>query len=682
MRAGPTPTQLGWTFLLSIVVLSDFSAAIETHAKTAGALNGNRDGPTEVGVWYETLYDATMWSLGSALYRSIKYLPLCPNPIGYSGAWVYNHRANGFINGDCHTSRTPEDYVQYTFTGTGVQVLGDTGPDHGQIDVYIDDMVHKLATTNAYSRRRLTQRVLFATTSLPSATHTIRAQIATTKDSRSSGFTISIDAFAYTFSWIDINDANSTSTNEPSTALAYDSHWHRTNLAQGAQGSYWGNYSGYWHDNYTASSTANSSLTFTFAGTGLKVIGDKGTNLGWGTITIANDGVVYTNAAFQATNFPTDPQPQHQQELCEITGLRPGTNTAWLTNTSPNRLVVIDEFKYLPASVVWKTNNDNDVQGYRQYLSSEVSIIDYHLSQLAAAKVDFVLFDITNGGLGWDSNGVPCADHMGGYDCTNRFFIDNLRLACSRIKTWNDAHPWKIRYAIAAGTWWAWAGKSECLPNLPVDKALENQAMDVYTNYCTNPTYGGLDNYYQVRGRPLMVVHDYYSQATNVIWTVTNAPSDHPYANKFSLRPSGYSPFPGWYGWKPPKDENSLRDPTGEVAFICPGDNAHTSWSVTRTNGGLHYIDSWHKALGWAPSPRVILLASFNEYLENNGLWTSDTTFLDQAPLYLLGAINPIPRDEQWRGSDGALRPSLYWDLTTTNISTVHRRRGKSRATD
>jgi hypothetical protein len=653
--------------LCGIGVFATCLRAIETSVHAGTLSNGNGINPVDVGIWYETLYDATMWSLGSAPYRSIKFLPLCPNPIVYSGAWVRNPAVTGFINSDCHTSKTPGDFVEFTFTGTGIQVIGDIGTDHGQVDIYIDDTTHKVTTANAYSTTHLVQQVLYANTALPSATHTLRVQIATKKDSRSSGYVISLDAFAYTFSWIDINDANSTYTNEPSTVLTYDTNWHSTQLAQGARGHYWGNYSGYWQDNFTASTTASSGLTFTFAGTGLKVVGDRGTNYGWGTIAIATNGVAYTNVAFQCTNSSADPQPQHQQQLCEITGLSPGTNTASLTNTSPNRLLVIDEFKYLPNSAKWTTNNDSATESYHQYVSGDSAILDYHLKQLASTKIGFVLFDITNGGLGWDSNGIPNANQMGGYDCTNRFFITNLQLACSRIKAWNDRHAWKMKYAVAVGTWWASAG--QCRPNLSSEKLLENQAIDVYTNYCTNPAYGGPDNYYLIDGRPLLVVHDYFSSATNVIDTITKAPSLYPYANKFALRPSGVRVYPGWYGWPAPADENSVKDPHGEVAFIAPGHNSHTFWVVTRTNGGVHYSDSWNKTLAWAPRPRIILLGSFNEYLEDNALWTADTTYLDQTPIYIGNAANSIPRDEQWRGSDQALQPWLYWDLTATNVT-------------
>ena len=65
--------------------------------------------------------------------------------------------------------------------------------------------------------------------------------------------------------------------------------------------------------------------------------------------------------------------------------------------------------------------------------SGDTAHIDFQLKELAEAKVDFVLFDLTNGGLtskvpfGWkgDENGNP----------TDRIITD-AQLACERIAKW------------------------------------------------------------------------------------------------------------------------------------------------------------------------------------------------------------------------------------------------------
>src|SRR5580765_589149 len=105
------------------------AAAVSVFIGFVGALgatksNGNYPGQSDVGIWYLTMYDAKQWTVGSFPDRSIKYLPLCPNPITYSGNWSYG-AVSGAINGDCHTSHTPGASVTNKFTGTGIRVIGE-----------------------------------------------------------------------------------------------------------------------------------------------------------------------------------------------------------------------------------------------------------------------------------------------------------------------------------------------------------------------------------------------------------------------------------------------------------------------------------------------------------------------------------------------------------------------------
>jgi hypothetical protein len=574
--------------------------------------NGNGLGYTDVGAWYETLYDDTMWSLGSYPANPIKHLPLCPSPIVYSNTWTYNTSASGCWNGDCHTSQTTNASVTYVFTGTGIRIIGDTGPTNGTANVYLDGT--QLATIDTYSSSLTHQVSIYVNTNLTSATHTCIVQVATGQ--------IAIDAFHYTYSWIDlnINQYNNSPT-------VFDTGW---TFYTGASG-FWGNHTGYWQDNYHYSKTTDATADFRFAGTGLRIIGDTGTTNGIAKVYLD------TNPSPVATIDTYSALPSHQQLLYEVTGLANTTHDVYLKvqNTknisSSDTFVAIDEYKYLPNTVVWSTNNDNDTTGYHQYLSSDTNIIDFHLRQIADAKIDFVLFDITNGGLGQDGN------HMGGYNYNNLFFITNLQTACKRIKAWNDSNSWKIKYAIAAGT----------------HAALEAVADDVYTNYYINATYGGTNSYYHIDDKPLLVIHPDASST----WPSNTFPK----ANRFSLRHSQERVQAQWYGWWPDPCGPVL-DTNGEMTLIEPGHNNHSASDVRRNNGA-YYINGWHTILAWPPRqarPKIVLLASFNEYIEENAVWTADTTFLDTYRDHA---------DEQWTSAiDQSLHASMYWDLTAANI--------------
>src|SRR4051812_25661686 len=100
-----TPKSLRSACIALIVIGSSLIPPRTILAATHRA-NGNSYGNTDVGMWYETLYDSTMWSLGCSPARSIKFLPLCPKPINYSGTWAYVTNASGYLNNDCHKSQT------------------------------------------------------------------------------------------------------------------------------------------------------------------------------------------------------------------------------------------------------------------------------------------------------------------------------------------------------------------------------------------------------------------------------------------------------------------------------------------------------------------------------------------------------------------------------------------------
>jgi hypothetical protein len=610
-------------------------------------------------MWYETLYDSTMWSLGCSPARSIKFLPLCPKPIVYSGTWAYVTNASGYINSDCHKSQTSGSYVQYNFTGTGVRIIGDTGPDQGDSSVYLDNQGSPVATIHAYGASVQHQVVLYETNSLTSATHKIKVVAA------GSAY-VTIDAFQYTYSWQDVN--NNYDTDYP-TSPTYGSGWSLTDLFPRGSYGYWGDYSGYWQDNYHSSHTVGSTATMNFTGTGLRIIGDTGTDHGKAEIYIDGSGTPAATIDTYSSSL------EKQQQLYEVTGLTKTTHSIQLkiisaqNTNSTDHYITIDEYKYLPDAAVWGTANDNDKEGYRQYLSSDTDIIDYHLQQMTMAKIDFVLFDLTNGELGTNSTGGTNLNYMGGYDGANRFFVNNARTFCTRLKAWNDSHTWKIRYAIACGTWWNSGSDGKPGSGFANAAGLANsEAWGAFNTFYNNSSYGGPDNYYQLDGKPLLVIHDGGTTAQGIIDTINTTPTSYPGAANFSLRPSGAGSGDGapagWYGWWAPRYGPQYTD---EMTFMHPGHNSHTSWAIKRDYAN-YYKNGWSTILGWSPKPKIVLIASFNEYIEDNAVWTADTTYLDPTILTATYPDQP-PRGEQWQSSTGgSLLPWLYWDLTVSNV--------------
>jgi O-glycosyl hydrolase len=115
------------------------------------------------------------------------------NVASYSGSgWsVTRHRTA--YEGTSHKSSTRGDRATYTFTGTGVQWLGSVGNIHGRAKVYIDGVLQ--TTWDSYAPAYRTQKVKYSIAGLAPGQHTIDIEVLRTRNPRSSGFVVDVDAF-------------------------------------------------------------------------------------------------------------------------------------------------------------------------------------------------------------------------------------------------------------------------------------------------------------------------------------------------------------------------------------------------------------------------------------------------------------------------------------------------------
>ncbi|GAE07447.1 X2-like carbohydrate binding domain-containing protein [Paenibacillus sp. JCM 10914] len=94
--------------------------------------------------------------------------------IKYTGAWnrSYN-RGLGDYRDDVHFAEKNGEYFEYTFQGTGVELVTELDPSQGEIDIYVDDdFVQTVNTSNA---GRLAQQTVFHMSGLENGTHTVKA---------------------------------------------------------------------------------------------------------------------------------------------------------------------------------------------------------------------------------------------------------------------------------------------------------------------------------------------------------------------------------------------------------------------------------------------------------------------------------------------------------------------------
>ncbi len=280
--------------------------------------------------------------------------------------------------------------------------------------------------------------------------------------------------------------------------------------------------------------------------------------------------------------------------------------------------------------------------------SSNVEHIDFQLKQIADAKIDFILFDHTNGGLtqevsyGWSETGRE---------------IDSLvKLTCERIDKWNKSNDWKIRYSIAVGVY----EKIRQSDNYSIGEVSEKQAKAVYNNYFKNSVYG--DDYYTLDGKPLIVLHHWgYNIFTKEGIGLNYYKGDRTYLDKFTVR-NGQMGEPGTYGW----DNRNGHKLDEEVFVVCPGQAVHHAEkpdiSIYRKQG------QWYRT-GWEillnnESPRIVMVASFNDYNENTGVFTADSSKCK------------AEFDEQWTDITGKINASMYWDMTKEGINKLRVKNG------
>jgi hypothetical protein len=93
-----------------------------------------------------------------------------------SGWFLSTNRNYGDLGNQLEATGTNGDSVSYTFTGTGLQVLGETYTDEGTFNAYVDGTqdTTRTWTENASGSTRLAQQVIYSVQGLAQGTHTVK----------------------------------------------------------------------------------------------------------------------------------------------------------------------------------------------------------------------------------------------------------------------------------------------------------------------------------------------------------------------------------------------------------------------------------------------------------------------------------------------------------------------------
>jgi hypothetical protein len=106
---------------------------------------------------------------------------------------------------DVHSTTVDGDSFEYTFKGTGIRLITPTGPDQGEVDIYVDGQ--RIQTVNTYSQSRLTQQEIYSISGLVSGLHTLKAV-------KKSGNLMLTDQLKFT---VPTSDGGTTNPTEPPT---------------------------------------------------------------------------------------------------------------------------------------------------------------------------------------------------------------------------------------------------------------------------------------------------------------------------------------------------------------------------------------------------------------------------------------------------------------------------------
>lgn len=303
--------------------------------------------------------------------------------------------------------------------------------------------------------------------------------------------------------------------------------------------------------------------------------------------------------------------------------------------------------------------------------SNNTDEIDYQIRKMAEAGIDFIVLDLTNGGL--------CDQFNYGMGENLAFILSNAKLTCERISLWNETHSWKIRYAVAVGVYAnlraTYAGELSGSPYTQVlsingeDKtcatvglSAELQAAEVLSQFVNNETYG--DDYYTLDNKPLLVLHE--TGDKRAVDYVSAYSGEKASVSQFTVRDSNSTAQAGTYGWytrgSVADNNNCGAVADDEVILVSPGQCNHANGNNTPAasrEDGEHYKANWELAL--QNKPRIVMISSLNDYMEDTAIWPTNTA--------------NCTAEEKW--SD----PYQYWDMTVDFINQLRTANGDSATT-
>ncbi|MGO4271419.1 X2-like carbohydrate binding domain-containing protein, partial [Paenibacillus sp. TAF58] len=287
--------------------------------------------------------------------------------IHYSGSWGYsNNRGIGDYQNDVHYTENNNDYFEYVFKGTGIELITEKDTSQGDIDIYVDDVF--MQTVSTYHSSRLAQQTVYSIAGLPSGSHTLKVV-------KKSGSYMLLDKLTIVVGNLMSPDTGSfdkkiTAQADVSTTLSLGEYVleridnGRTTLVSGTDYTLVGNtltikkaylaaqpvgttnltfvFSGDYQNDVHFTETNNDYFTYSFNGTGIAVITEK--DASQGEIDVYVDNVLkQTVNTYNATRLV-------QQTVYSISGLSNSLHTIKVVKKSGSYML-LDKLNFTVAQV-------------------------------------------------------------------------------------------------------------------------------------------------------------------------------------------------------------------------------------------------------------------------------------------------------------------------------------------
>ena len=260
------------------------------------------------------------------------------SPVVYTGTWRFDDTTRNYSDtslttgvGTAAVADTAGARAELTFNGSGATVRGIRTAFSGIADVYVDGAFAQ--RVDLYSSTEEIQAPIFTVSGLAPGTHTLRIEATGTKNAASTTARVFVDAFDVT---LPNPSPRITRAQETDAAVVYSSGWHGSgsvSLWSGATAK--------------ESTVVGEQATFTFSGTAIRWIGERGFSTGLARVSIDGQfiGVVDTRTPFQE---------EYQEPIFIVNGLAAGTHTLTIEVAGRNNegagatveRVVIDAFDF------------------------------------------------------------------------------------------------------------------------------------------------------------------------------------------------------------------------------------------------------------------------------------------------------------------------------------------------